>query len=63
MIDKEIEIVKEAMLNPGKRFEVRREDGKIIITDKRNKKQKKGRNMKNKDPTSSKKMKLLFMED
>lgn len=38
MIDKEIEIVKEAMLNPGKRFEVRREDGKIIITDKRNKK-------------------------
>ena len=26
MTDKEIEIVKEAMLNPGKRFEVKRED-------------------------------------
>lgn len=38
MTDKEIEIVKEAMLNPGKRFEVKREEGKIIITDKRVKK-------------------------
>ena len=38
MTDKEIEIVKEAMLNPWKRFEVKREEGKIIITDKRVKK-------------------------
>lgn len=38
MTDKEIGIVKEAMLNPGKRFKVKREAGKIIITAKRVKK-------------------------